>query len=127
VGFSIPVNAVKKVVPKLISDGEYVYPYMGIRMLSLDLDLQEQLSLPQTNGAYVTEVTADSPAEEAGLIGMNGPGGDLIIAVDGEPVTTSDDLIGYLVFETEVGQTIELTVLRDGEEVELSLILGARP
>ncbi len=69
VGFSIPVNAVKQIVPKLISDGEYVYPYMGIRMLSLDLDLQEQLSLPQTNGAYVTEVTADSPAEDAGLIG----------------------------------------------------------
>ncbi len=127
VGFSIPVNAVKKVVPKLISDGEYVYPYMGIRMLSLDLDLQEQLSLPQTSGAYVTEVTADSPAEEAGLIGMNGPGGDLIIAVDGAPVTNSDDLIGYLVFETQVGQTIELTILRDGEEVDLLLVLGARP
>ena len=127
VGFSIPVNAVKKVVPKIISDGEYIYPYMGIRMLSLDLELQEQLSLPQTSGAYVTEVTADSPAEDADLIGENGPGGDLIVAVDGHPVVTSDDLIAYLVFETEVGQTIELTVLRDGEEVELSLLLGARP
>lgn len=127
VGFSIPVNAVKQVVPKLISDGEYVYPYMGIRMLSLDLDLQEQLALPQTSGAYVTDVTEDSPAEEAGLIGVNGPGGDLIVAVDGQPVTTSDDLIAYLVFETQVGQTIELTVLRDGEEVNVSLELGARP
>jgi 2-alkenal reductase len=96
-------------------------------MLSLDLELQEQLSLPQTTGAYVTEVTADSPAESAGLIGMNGPGGDLIVAVDGEPVLSSDDLIGYLVFETEVGQTVELTVLRDGEEVSVPLVLGARP
>jgi 2-alkenal reductase len=127
VGFSIPINAVKQVVPKLISDGEYIYPYMGIRMLSLDLDLQEQLSLPQTKGAYVTEVTIDSPAEDAGLIGENGPGGDLIVTVDDQPVLTSDDLIAYLVFETQVGQTIELTVLRDGEEVKLSLILGARP
>ncbi len=127
VGFSIPVNAVKQVVPKLISEGSYVYPYMGIRMLSLDLDLQEQLSLPQTRGAYVTEVTADSPAEDAGLIGANGPGGDLIVAVDNQPVSSSDDLIAYLVFETQVGQTIELTVLRDSEEVSVPLILGARP
>jgi S1-C subfamily serine protease len=127
VGFSIPVNAVKQVVPKLIADGEYVYPYMGIRMLSLDLDLQEQLSLPQTKGAYVTEVTASSPAENAGLVGENGPGGDLIVSVDGQSVLTSDDLIAYLVFETQVGQTIELTVLRDGEEVAISLLLGARP
>jgi 2-alkenal reductase len=127
VGFSIPVNAVKQVVPKLITDGEYIYPYMGIRMLSIDLDLQEQLALPQTKGAYVTEVTVDSPAEDSGLIGVNGPGGDLIVAVDGEPVVSSDDLIAYLVFETQVGQTIELTVIRDGEEVNISLLLGARP
>jgi 2-alkenal reductase len=127
VGFSIPVNAVKQVVPKLIIDGEYIYPYMGIRMLSLDLDLQEQLSLPQTKGAYVTEVTEDSPAQDAGLIGVNGPGGDLIIAVDGNTVVSSDDLIAYLVFETEVGQTINLTVLRDGEEIDVPLVLGARP
>ena len=127
VGFSIPINAVKQVVPKLITDGEYIYPYMGIRMLSLDLDLQEQLLLPQTKGAYVTEVTVDSPAEDAGLIGENGPGGDLIVTVDDQPVLTSDDLIAYLVFETQVGQTIELTVLRDSEEVKISLILGARP
>ena len=127
VGFSIPVNAVRQVVPKLISEGEYIYPYMGIRMLSLDLDLQEQLSLPQTTGAYVTEVTDGSPAEEAGLIGENGPGGDLIVAVDDQSITSSDDLIAYLVFETRVGQTVELTVLRDGEEVNISLVLGARP
>jgi len=127
VGFSIPVNAVKQVVPKLISDGEYVYPFMGIRMLSLDLDLQEQLVLPQTSGAYVTEVTTDSPAEAAGLIGETGPGGDLIVAVDDQPVLTSDDLIAYLVFETQVGQIVELTILRDGEEVVLPLTLGARP
>jgi 2-alkenal reductase len=127
VGFSIPVNAVRQVAPKLISDGEYVYPFMGIRMLSLDLDLKDQLLLPQTSGAYVTEVTENSPAEAAGLIGENGPGGDLIVAVNDHPVETSDDLIAYLVFETQVGQTVELTVLRGGEEIVVSLTLGARP
>ncbi len=127
VGFSIPVNAVRQIVPKLISDGTYEYPFMGVRMLSLDLELQEQLDLSQLNGAYVTEVTLDSPAEESGLVGKNGPGGDLIIAVDEQPVDNSDDLIAYLVFETRVGDTIELTVLREGEEVVIPLTLGARP
>jgi len=127
VGFSIPVNAVKQIVPRLISDGGYIYPYMGIRMLTLNLELQEQLELPQATGAYVTEVTEDSPAVDAGLIGANGPGGDLIIAVDGRAVLSSDDLIAYLVFQSEVGQVIELTVIRDGEEVLIPLTLGERP
>jgi S1-C subfamily serine protease len=127
VGFSIPVNAVKQIVPFLIRDGAYSYPYMGIRMLSLNLELQEQLDLPQASGAYVTDVTEDSPALEAGLIGANGPGGDLIVAVNGEPVISSDDLIAYLVFETAVGDTIDLTVLRDGEELIVPLTLGERP
>ena len=127
VGFSIPVNAVRQIVPKLITDGQYEYPFMGVRMLSLDLELQDQLDLPQLNGAYVTEVTLDSPAENSGLIGRNGPGGDLIVAVNDHPIQTSDDLIAYLVFETRVGDTIELTILRDGEEVILPLTLGARP
>jgi 2-alkenal reductase len=127
VGFSIPVNAVKQIVPRLISDGGYIYPYMGVRMLTLNLELQEQLDLQQATGAYVTEVTADSPASDAGLIGANGPGGDLIIAVDGSTVLSSDDLIAYLVFESEVGQVVDLTVVRDGEEIVIPLTLGERP
>jgi S1-C subfamily serine protease len=127
VGFSIPVNAVKQIVPQLISDGAYVYPYIGIRMLTLNLELQDQLNLEQSTGAYVTEVTEDSPASTSGLIGANGPGGDLIIAVDGNEVLSSDDLIAYLVFETKVGQTVNLAVLRDGEEIVVPLTLGERP
>lgn len=127
VGFSIPVNAVKQIVPRLILEGAYVYPFMGIRMLSLNLELQEQLGLPLATGAYVTEVTEDSPSSESGLIGANGPGGDLIIAVDGTEVVSSDDLIAYLVFEAQVGQTVDLTVIRDGEEIVVPLTLGERP
>ena len=127
VGFSIPVNAVKQIVPRLITDGSYVYPFMGIRMLTLNLELQEQLDLTQATGAYVTEVTEDSPASTSGLIGANGPGGDLIIAVDGTEVISSDDLIAYLVYKAEVGQTVDLTVIRDGEEKVVSLTLGERP
>jgi 2-alkenal reductase len=127
VGFSIPVNAVKQIVPQLITAGSYVYPYIGIRMLTLNLELQEQLDLEQSTGAYVTEVTDNSPASASGLIGANGPGGDLITAVDGNEVLSSDDLIAYLVFEAEVGQTVDLTVLRDGEEIVVPLTLGERP
>jgi 2-alkenal reductase len=134
VGFSIPVNAVNRVVPVLISEGTYAYPFMGISMTSLDLARQERLELPQTGGAYVTAVSAGTPAEAAGVVGSGItdlgeplPGGDLIIAVDGLPVGNPDDLISFLVFETEVGQTIDLTVIRNGEEMNIPLTLGERP
>jgi 2-alkenal reductase len=134
VGFSIPVNAVKRVIPALIADGVYQYPFIGIRMTSLDLAAQEQLSLPQAAGAYVIDITPGSPADVAGLraSGINDsigflPGGDLIIAVDNLPITSPDDLISFLVFDTEIGQTINLSVIRDGQQIEVPLTLGERP
>jgi 2-alkenal reductase len=133
VGFSIPVNAVKRIVPSLISEGQYIYPYLGIRMQSLDLPTAEDLGIPYSAGAYVIEVSSGTPAAEAGLIasGTNGfqplPGGDLIIAINDNPVRNSNDLISYLVFETAVGETVNLTVVRNGEEVDIPLTLGERP
>lgn len=135
VGFSIPVNAVARVAPALIAKGKYVYPYIGIRMQNISsLELQEALDLPQTNGVYVVAVSPNTPAEAAGLIGSENPnsfnvsqGGDFIIAVDGRPLQNSDDLVSYLVFNAEVGQTITLTVLRNGKEVSVPLTLGERP
>ena len=130
VGFSIPVNAVTRVIPKLIEEGRYIYAYMGVQIQSLNLNLQERFGLPQSRGAYVTGVTDDGPAEEAGLVPAqddDGTGGDLIIAIDGRPVQDTEELIAYLVFNAEVGQTIDLTVVRDGETVTVPLTLGARP
>lgn len=129
VGFSIPVDAVARIVPKLIEDGEYVYSYMGVQIQSLNLNLQEQFDLSQLGGAYVTGVTEGGPADEAGLIAADasGRGGDLIIAIDGEPIQDTEQLIAYLVFKTQVGQTIDLTVIRDGETITVPLTLGARP
>ena len=129
VGFAIPVNAVHRIVPALIETGVYIYPYMGIEVPSRPLSLAdyEQLGLSQTTGAYVTAVRPGSPADEAGLIGQQGPGGDLIIAVDDRPVLEFNDLLSYLVFETAVGQTIELTILRNGREMIIPLTLGERP
>lgn len=129
VGFAIPVNAVRRIVPALIESGVYIYPYMGIEVPRDPLTLAdyEQLGLPRTSGAYITGVRPESPADVAGLIGQPGPGGDLIIAVDGQTVHVFNDLLSYLVFETAVGQTIELTILRDGKEMIIPLTLGERP
>jgi 2-alkenal reductase len=131
VGFSIPVAAVKQVVPSLIQDGTYVYPYMGVGFDDeVSLDEQSVYGLPQTRGAYVVNVTAGSPADAAGLTPANpntGRGGDLIVEIDDQEIRDFSDLNSYLVFHTRVGQTIEVTVLRDGERVDLPLTLGARP
>jgi S1-C subfamily serine protease len=136
VGFAIPINLVRRVITGLIEDGSYEFPYLGIASLS-DLDLQtiEDLGLPRTTGAYITSITPGSPADHAGLQAgspIADPteiprGGDLIIAIDEHPVRQFSDLLTYLVNDTEVGQTIILTVLRQGEEVEVELTIGARP
>jgi S1-C subfamily serine protease len=131
VGFSIPVAAVKRVVPSLIADGEYVYPYMGASFDDeISLDDQTLYDVAQTQGAYVVGVTPGSPADRAGLIAADrrtGKGGDLIVDIDGLPIDDFSDLNSYLVFHTQVGQTIEITVLRDGGQVVLPLTLGTRP
>jgi S1-C subfamily serine protease len=137
VGFAISINIVKRVVPYLIRDGRYDYPYLGITSMSRDLSLleQEELGLPRSTGVYVTGVTSGGPADKAGLNAPNrdtnipglSAGGDLIIGIDGKPVLTYNDLIGYLVQNKSPGDTVTLTVLRDNQEIELPLTLDKRP
>lgn len=131
VGFSIPVAAVKQVVPSLIADGEYIYPYMGASFDNeISLDDQTLYDVAQTQGAYVVGVTPGSPADRAGIVAADprtGQGGDLIVDIGGLPIDDFSDLNSYLVFHTQVGQTIEITVLRDGGQVVLPLTLGTRP
>jgi 2-alkenal reductase len=141
IGFAISINIVKRVVPSLIADGEYEYPYLGIRSLDeINLFQQEELDLPRSTGVYILEVTPDSPAAEAGLIGgfeATDPdstdlvdlyaGGDLIIAIDGSEVRDFGDLISYLLNHKGPGDTVMLTVIRDTETIELALTLGKRP
>lgn len=138
IGFAIPSAIVQKVVPSLIADGSYEHPYLGISIGSLTPDVNEQMALSAgQRGALVSEVTPGSPAEDAGIKGSDRVvtiegqelrvGGDVILAVDGQPVRQSDDLITYLARHTEVGQTLTLTVLRDGREREIKVTLEARP
>jgi S1-C subfamily serine protease len=96
----------------------------------ISLSDQSNYDLPQVQGAYVVSVTPGSPADKAGLIAANpntGRGGDLIVEIDDWQVDDFSDLNSYLVFHTTVGQTIQVTVLRDGEPIVLPLTLGARP
>jgi 2-alkenal reductase len=131
VGFAIPVQAIKQVVPSLIANGRYDYPYMGAGFDDqLSLSDQSTFGLSQTQGAYVLNVTPASPAAQAGLTPANsttGRGGDLVVAIDDQPVNEFSDLNAYLVFHTQPGQTVQLTVLRNGQQIVLPLTLASRP
>jgi S1-C subfamily serine protease len=138
IGFAIPANIVAKVVPALIGNGRFDHPWVGISGTTLTSDLAAAMDLPaDQRGALVISVTADSPADSAGLQGSDRQaeidgqqvpvGGDVIVAVDGQSITEFDDLIAYLASSTEVGQKLTLTVLREGVEETVDLTLAARP
>lgn len=128
--------SLRQIVPFLIKDGKFVYPYLGVTSTSdISLDMKEQLGLSQTNGTYVTSVVASGPGEQAGLHAdsasvnsaqLNGDG-DLIIAVDGREVHVFADLMSYLINHTRPGQEITLTVLRQGQQRDVKVVLGERP
>ncbi|HWQ84291.1 MAG TPA: trypsin-like peptidase domain-containing protein [Anaerolineales bacterium] len=136
IGFAVSINIVKKVAPSLIADGKYDYPYLGITSLDdLTLVYQEALDLPTAAGVYVTGVTPGGPADRAGVRSGNLPsditglpsGGDLITAIDDEPVTNFNDLISYLVKNKGPGETVELTIFRGSDEIKLEVTLDKRP
>jgi 2-alkenal reductase len=138
IGFAIPAQIVLKVVPSLIADGNYEHPYLGISGNSLTPSIAEAMELPaDTRGALVQTVSAGGPSDKAGLRGSEKSvtidgiegtvGGDVIIAVDDQPVKDMSDIISYLAIYTEVGQTISLTILRNGATQSVDVILGNRP
>ena len=138
VGFAIPSAIVKQVVPELIKNGKFVHPWIGISGGTLAPVVAKEMGLPETQrGALVAAVTAGGPAEKAGLIGSTKPatidgqeikvGGDVITAIDGQPVKRFEDLVTFLARNGKVGQTVTLTILRDGNEKTVKLTLAARP
>ena len=130
VGFSIPVIAVRQVVPSLIEKGSHDYSYLGASFADeISLIEQQQFGLSQSQGAYVVNVVAGGPADNAGLIAADpnsGRGGDLIVAIDERPINSFADLNTYLAFYTTIGQTIDVAVLRDGAETNVPVTLGPR-
>jgi serine protease Do len=138
VGFVIPSAIVSRVVPVLIQTGHYDHPYIGISGAALTPALAQAMNLDANQrGALVIDVVSNGPADKAGVHGSNQQatidgqqvpvGGDVIIAIDGYTIKSMDDLIAYLNDNTEVGQTVSLTVLRDGKQMNLDVVLEARP
>lgn len=136
VGFSISINLVKRVAEGLIRDGAYEYPYLGISSSS-ELGLREfqALGLNTYTGAYVLTVTQGGPADKAGIRAGDKPtsidglnaGGDMITAIDGQPVSNFDELLSYLITNKSPGDNVVLTVIRDGQTTDITVALEARP
>jgi S1-C subfamily serine protease len=138
VGFAVPSNLAKRVVPSLIENGVYQHPWIGFQGNTVTPEIAEAMNLSQSGGALVAQVLSDSPADKAGLRGgtrdfelENGfvtqIGGDVIIGIADEPVNTFEDLISYLSRRGELGQTVTLTIIRDGKEQQVEIVLEARP
>jgi serine protease Do len=138
IGFAIPSAIVNNVVPALIKDGKYVHSWLGISGTSLTPDLAKAMGLDiSQRGALVEEVLPNSPAEKARLQASNNQatidgqmvnvGGDVITAIDNQPVLQMDDLIAYLAGSTKVDQKVTLSLLRDGKQQNVDVTLAARP
>ncbi|MBN1400348.1 MAG: trypsin-like peptidase domain-containing protein, partial [Anaerolineae bacterium] len=136
VGFAIPVNTVRRVAPVLIENGVYVWPWLGVSGGSISMVLQEANELASQQGAYIASVSEGGPADDAGLRGATRTiqidggqipvGGDVVIAIDGVPVANFDELLREIAKHLP-GDQVELTILRDGRELNLNVELEARP
>jgi S1-C subfamily serine protease len=130
IGFVVPSVIVQKVVPVLIEQGFYEHPWIGISGTTLNSDMAEEMNLSRDQrGILVADVVPDSPADTAGLISTSADSqdGDVIIQIESQPTQDFEDLTSYLARYTIAGQTVTLTVLRDGEQETLELTLGVRP
>ena len=141
VGFAVSASTVERVVPQLIANGKYVHPMLGIQLLSLTPGNKAALEeagagVAVDSGVLVMEVEAGGPAAKAGILGGSSTvrignyqvavGGDIIVAINDQKVTDSQDLTVYLETETTVGDTVELTIVRNGEQQVVPVVLGER-
>ena len=137
VGFSVPSNVVLKIVPTLIKEGKFHHPWVGISSADITTDLAELLKLDDAKGVLVMTVSKDSPADKAGLRGSSETaifneveytvGGDIILSVDGKELRQIADLLIHLQREKNVGDTMNLEILRDGKIMNIVVTLEKRP
>jgi S1-C subfamily serine protease len=135
--FAIPINSAKRILPDLIANGSYAHPFVGIGTAEITSTIAGQLNLPVQQGLLVQAVEPNSAAGQAGLRGGSqqqqagarsvAAGGDIITAIDGQPVRRPEDFIAYLELQKKAGDQTTLTILRDGQQRDISLTLGQRP
>ncbi len=142
IGFAIPSNTVQRIVTQLIARGSYPHPWLGVNLVGLSQDVialfeEAGMDITVDEGLMVLEVVQGSPADRAGLRGAQQVvrinrtqvpiGGDILIAVDGQPMKAAQDLTLYLEAERLVGETVRLSIVRDGREMQINATLAERP
>jgi S1-C subfamily serine protease len=134
IGFAVPSNAVQRIVPILIETGNYTHPWLGMSGGPITSDIAQREGLERNfKGIIVDSIVKDGPADDAGINGSitnqygERLGGDIITAVDGNPVIRMEDLISYLETEKSAGQNMTLTLYKDGRTVDKPITVGQRP
>jgi S1-C subfamily serine protease len=134
IGFAISSNSVSRIVPILIEKGNYTHPWLGISAGTLTSDVAKREGLQRSvKGIIVDSIVKNSPADKAGINGSTTNqygeriGGDIITAVDGDPIIRMEDLISYLEIQKSLGQNMTLTVLKDGRTIDKQITIGQRP
>ncbi|RME35740.1 MAG: PDZ domain-containing protein, partial [Thermoflexia bacterium] len=142
IGFAISSNTVRRVVPHLIARGRYPHPWLGVQVLALSPEWraalrQAGMEVPVEEGLLVLSVIRGGPADRAGIRGgtqiarIGGyrvpVGGDIIVSINGHPVPTLRELTVYLESQTQVGQQVEVRLIREGQEMTVTVTLGERP
>jgi S1-C subfamily serine protease len=137
VGFAVPINSARRSMEQLIESGDVRYAWLGVSTQTLTPRLAEHFGYPVDAGAGVQTVVAGSPASEAGIQGggtekdFTGipfrPGGDVIVAIDGVPVQTAEDVVRAVTEGLHPGETTRLSVLRGSKRIEVTVTLGERP
>jgi S1-C subfamily serine protease len=135
IGFAVPVDIIKRVVPELIARGRYPHPTLGFDAYELTYEVRPNPDGPQ-KGLWVVRVAPGGPADRAGLQAaalrrdVRGRliivGGDIVTAIDGRPIATRDDLTLYLEAHKRVGDQVQLTVVRGSETLTLTATLAER-
>ena len=134
IGLAVPSNTISKIVPVLISKGNYTHPWLGVSASTLTSKLTENFENLSSDfkGVYVDSITKDGPADKAGLRGSTTDqygdkhGTDIITAVDNHNVTYMEDLVSYLDENKKPGEKLNLTVLRNQSYLDIGVLLGDR-
>jgi S1-C subfamily serine protease len=129
IGFAIPVNTAKQLLPQLRQGGEVQHAWLGVQMTDVNQDTAKELDLPVDKGALVVEATQGGPADDAGLHGgdsQTGKGGDLIVSVDGKAIESSDDLAAAIASK-KPDDKVEVEYYRGNDKKSVEVKLGERP
>jgi S1-C subfamily serine protease len=137
VGFAVPINAAKRSMTQLIATGRVLYPYVGVNTEDLTPSIARQFGDAVDRGAVIASVEDGGPADRAGLRGSNeerffrgqtiSRGGDVVVAINGTPVRSADDLVRIVAERLTAGETAVFTVVRGRERRDVRVVLGERP